>query len=288
MALLCHSCNMTVISCCHNADSKGAKYLQGLQSSKRMYTLEVDLLKHDTLVEARGFLEKFLKENKDHKLLALVNNAGIMCFGEFEWQTRNLFEQQINVNLLGPMRLTKELLPIIRSHKSRIINVTSHCGLQSLPGIAAYGASKAGLRFWNDALRIELAKFGVKVVNFIPGSFVMSSNIASRQQDHANEMETQFSKEQQHFYGDYFKEYNEYLKIISGPKPLQFVDEHGILNTFKRALLDENPKSIYINEPLRYKIYRILFNICPTYIVDWLTIKFVSMPDYKYIKVLKK
>lgn len=251
MALMCHSCNMTVISCCHNANSKGAKYLQGLQSSKRMFTLEIDLLKHDTLIEAKVFLEKLLEDNKDHKLLALVNNAGVMCFGEFEWQTSNLFEQQVNVNLLGPMRLTKELLPIIRCHKSRIINVTSHCGLQSLPGLSAYGASKAALRFWNDALRVEMSKYGVKVVNFVPGSFVMSSNIASKQQEQANEMEIQFTEEQKYFYGDYFKEYNEYLKIISGPKPLQFVDEHGILNTFQRALLDANPDSIYINEPLR-------------------------------------
>lgn len=251
MALLCHSCNMTVISCCHNFNSKGARYLQGLQSSKRMYTIEIDLLRQETLLKAKLFLDNFLKENKDHKLLALVNNAGVMCFGEFEWQTRNLFEQQINVNLLGPMRLTKELLPIIRSHKSRIINVTSHCGLQSLPGIAAYGSSKAGLRFWNDALRVEMAKYGVKVVNFVPGSFVMSSNIASRQQEHAEEMAKELTQEQLDFYGDYFKEYNEYLKIISGPKPLQFVDDNGILKTFKSALLDENPKSMYINEPIR-------------------------------------
>lgn len=251
MALKCHSYNMTVISCLHNPNSEGAKYLKELNSSNRMHTIQLDLLNTESVTDARIFLEKFLEKNEDYKLSALVNNAGVMCFGEFEWQTKNIVEQQINVNLLGPMRMTKELLPIVRAHKTRIINVTSHCGLHSLPALSVYGASKAGVRFWTDSLRVEMKPYGVKVVNFIPGSFVMNSNIASRQQEVANEMEMQFTEEQKQFYGDYFKEFNEYLKMISGPKPLKFVDTNGILDTFQKALLDANPNAIYINEPLR-------------------------------------
>lgn len=61
-----------------------------------------------------------------------MNNAGVMCFGELEWQTENQIEQIMQVNVLGNVRVTRSLLPLIRRHKSRIINVTSHCALQVL------------------------------------------------------------------------------------------------------------------------------------------------------------
>lgn len=100
---------------------------------------------------------------------ALVNNAGVMIIGEFEWQTQKHAEHQINVNLLGTMRLTREMMPILRKHNSRIIVVSSHCASESLPGISIYGATKAGLEAWATSLRTEIAKYGVKVISFVPG-----------------------------------------------------------------------------------------------------------------------
>lgn len=102
-------------------------------------------------------------------LRALVNNAGVMVFGEFEWQTQDLTEYQINVNLLGTMRITRELMPIIRQNGSRIIVVSSHCAADPLPGISIYAATKAALHAWTTALRVEVGKYGVNVVDFIPG-----------------------------------------------------------------------------------------------------------------------
>lgn len=52
----------------------------------------------------------------------------------------------------------------------RIITVTSHCALATLPGLAVYGATKAGLMAWCDGLRVEQAKYGVHVITFIPGT----------------------------------------------------------------------------------------------------------------------
>lgn len=92
-----------------------------------------------------------------------------MTFGEFEWQTEEQTYHQVAVNLLGTMRLTKEFLPLLRKHSSRLIVVTSHCASQPLPGVAIYGATKAGLDAWATSLRVELKKYGVDVVKFIPG-----------------------------------------------------------------------------------------------------------------------
>lgn len=79
-----------------------------------------------------------------------------MCFGETEWQTNEIIESQIGVNLSGNIRVVKGLLPLIRQHKSRIINTTSHCGLRALPGLPIYSASKAGFIAFNDTLRLDM------------------------------------------------------------------------------------------------------------------------------------
>lgn len=181
----------------------------------------------------------------------LINNAGVMCFGEFEWQTNALIESQINVNLVGTMLFTKMFLPLIRKYRTRIINVTSHCALEALPGLSVYAATKAGLQFWNDALRVELNKYGVDVVNFIPGSLVMSTNITARQQEFSEEMLNAFTPEQESFYSHYFEEYNAYLKHISGTKPVEAIQDKQLIGKFESALLDINPYSVYKCEPWR-------------------------------------
>lgn len=102
-------------------------------------------------------------------LHAFVNNAGVMVFGEFEWQTQRLMQHQVNVNLLGTFRVTNEFCPLIRQHKGRIITISSHCALANLPGLTVYGATKAALSSWSDGLRVEMAKYGVHVTTVIPG-----------------------------------------------------------------------------------------------------------------------
>lgn len=59
-------------------------------------------------------------------LKALVNNAGVMVFGEFAWQTEELIQQQIDVNLVGAMKVTKAFLPMIVNNKgSKIYSKTT-------------------------------------------------------------------------------------------------------------------------------------------------------------------
>ncbi|KAH8306142.1 hypothetical protein KR018_002478 [Drosophila ironensis] len=287
LAVYCHDfLRMTVVSCCHNLGSEGAQLLQRLSDSakdgrSRMHTLELDLLKPDSIALIHRQLREILSGDPSYQLKALVNNAGVMCFGEFEWQVPEQIEMQINCNLLGTMRLTRELLPLLRQQQARIINVTSHCGLQALPALGPYAASKAGLRFWTDALRIELRQYGMEVVNFVPGSFVLDSNIAARQQQHAQKMRLAFSEEQHALYDSYFEAFNSYLKILSGFKQPNQLKNDSLLAKFKDALTSSQPLSTYIEEPWRYRLYRWLFGVCPTPLVDWLTMRFCAMPTYE-------
>lgn len=123
--------------------------------------------------------------------------------------------------------------------------------LKALPALSPYAASKAGLRFWTDSLRIEMQQYGVEVVNFIPGSFVTASNISARQKEHAKGMYENFSAEQISFYGEYFERFNKYLSIVSGFKPPNAVNDLELMEKFKDALTNTRPKSLYIHEPMR-------------------------------------
>lgn len=123
--------------------------------------------------------------------------------------------------------------------------------MQALPGLATYAATKAALRFWSDALRVEMKKYGVEVVNFIPGSQFMNTNIIARQKQYASEMLAAFTDEQLAFYGDYFERYNKYLSYISGDNSVQIISDSDLFNEFRNAILDHTPQAVYKCEPLK-------------------------------------
>ena len=106
------------------------------------------------------------------RLDALINNAGIFLMGTAEEtteaQTRDLFE----TNFFGALRVMNAVLPVMRGQRSgRIINVASLVGRMGIPGEAAYSASKFALVGYSEALRYELAPFGIHVSLIEPGFF---------------------------------------------------------------------------------------------------------------------
>lgn len=161
------------------------------------------------------------------------------------------------------------------------MTVTSHCALQTLPGISVYGATKSGLQAWSDGLRVELNKYGVQVTTFIPGSFAPHSNIMSKQVDNVYEMFSAFTPEQKYFYEDYFKRYNAYLGLLVGPTAPKKIDDERLYRVFEGALLDQRPERIYKYESLRYTFYHTLFRIVPFRIRDYLVCKFMRMPEFQ-------
>ena len=115
----------------------------------------------------------------------------------------------------------------------RVINVVSHCGINSLPGLSVYGATKAALCSWSDALQSELDKFNVKVIKFFPGAHVLTTNLMSNHKNHVAEMENLMSQEQTFFYKNYFDKYNSYLYSLSERKPVQKVNDRSFLTPLR-------------------------------------------------------
>lgn len=276
LALHCRSLNAAVIAGVLKPNGLGAQDL--IKNGIRVIPL--DVTRSDSVAKF-GTEVRELTAKENLVVHAVVNNAGVMIFGEFEWQTDNQTRQQIEVNLLGTMAVTKELMPLIRSMRSRIIVVTSHCSSQPLPGIAAYAASKAALSAWATALRVELAKYGIDVVCFVPGSFTRESNLLARQSEHFASMASAMTEEARSFYGNYFTRYSQYLSGISREIVPERLENPLLYDIFNGALTDVYPRGVYKCEPWRYTLYHFLFRTTPMRIRDRLVEKFMIMPRWE-------
>ncbi|MFH1466712.1 MAG: SDR family NAD(P)-dependent oxidoreductase [Pseudomonadota bacterium] len=100
---------------------------------------------------------------------ALVANAGQGLFGCFEDMSDAELREQLEVNFFGPAACARAALPALRESRGRLVLVSSIAGRRSAPGSSAYNASKFALEGWAEALRHELAGFGVPVVLVQPG-----------------------------------------------------------------------------------------------------------------------
>ena len=100
----------------------------------------------------------------------LINNAGYGLYGPVEQVTMAEVRRQFETNFFGLVRLTQLVLPGMRRRQGgRILNVSSMGGRATLPGGAFYHASKYAVEAFSDALRIEVAQFGIDVVLIEPG-----------------------------------------------------------------------------------------------------------------------
>jgi NAD(P)-dependent dehydrogenase (short-subunit alcohol dehydrogenase family) len=106
----------------------------------------------------------------EHGLHGLVNNAGISIGGPLEFVPMELWRRQFEVNVLGVVCVTQAFLPLLRLAGGRIINISSTSGLNAMPAMGPYTASKFALEALSDSLRVELRRLGVKVILVEPGT----------------------------------------------------------------------------------------------------------------------
>ena len=108
-------------------------------------------------------------EDSGH-LDALVNNAGYSLSGAVESLSVDEIRREFETNVFGLVRLTQLVLPAMRERGSgRVVNIGSMGGKLTFPGGGAYHASKYAVEALSDALRFEVAGFGIQVVLIEPG-----------------------------------------------------------------------------------------------------------------------
>jgi len=107
---------------------------------------------------------------RDIPLWGLVNNAGVTAPGPLELLEVEEYRQVMEVNLLGVVTVTKAFLPLLKTSKGRIINVSSVSVNSSPPFLSPYVASKSALESLSHCLRREIYPYGIDVVILQPGN----------------------------------------------------------------------------------------------------------------------
>ena len=116
----------------------------------------------------------------------LVNNAGVASAGSLESESLDQWQWVLDINLLGHVRMTKAILPLLRnSHAAErdIINIASQAGLTPAPGMGSYSVTKAAMVTYSETAHLELAHEGIHVSVVCPAFFDTNLNESLRSDD---------------------------------------------------------------------------------------------------------
>jgi NAD(P)-dependent dehydrogenase (short-subunit alcohol dehydrogenase family) len=141
--------------------------LKAVGAHPHLLTVGLDITDPEAAVSAaQSAIDRF------GRIDVLVNNAGNFYAGYFENISPDQFRAQMETNFFGPLNVTRAVLPFMRSQRSgQIITVTSLAGLIGQEFVVAYAASKFALEGWMEALRFDVAPFGIKTMIVEPGFF---------------------------------------------------------------------------------------------------------------------
>ncbi len=128
----------------------------------------------DITVEAdvAAIAQRVAHDPEHRPLRALVNNAGIAVNAPVEALPMDEWRRQFEVNLFGHIAMTQALLPALMTSSGTVVNISSVGGKVAMATYGAYAGTKFALEAVSDALRREVAPFGVKVVIVEPGAVI--------------------------------------------------------------------------------------------------------------------
>ncbi|KAF9925956.1 Retinol dehydrogenase 5 [Linnemannia zychae] len=143
------------------------------KESTRLRPIKLDVTKQEDVDRLRIQIEAECPQG----VYCVFNNAGILVDGLFDLNTIDAFERVIDVNYMGIIRITKALLPSLRTYaksrhihpkgpklpRARLVSITSVAGRISPPGLGPYAASKHAAESILDTLRIELSPWEIDV-----------------------------------------------------------------------------------------------------------------------------
>jgi NAD(P)-dependent dehydrogenase (short-subunit alcohol dehydrogenase family) len=165
------------------------KVAEALGQSDHLLIVKLDITKPAEAESAvKAAVERF------GSIDVLVNNAANFYAGFFEELTPEQMERQLSTSLIGPMNVTRVVLPVMRKQRSGlIITISSTAGLTGFEFGTAYATSKFGLEGWMQSLQAEVEPFGIDTITVNPGFFRTdllteeSTNFADRTIEDYNE-----------------------------------------------------------------------------------------------------
>jgi NAD(P)-dependent dehydrogenase (short-subunit alcohol dehydrogenase family) len=165
-----HAGGETVIATARRLESIADLADEGMQVAK------LDVCKDDQI---RNLVERIGKEHG--RLDVLVNNAGYAAIGPLAEMPLAELRRQFETNVFAPLALIQAARPLLRSARGCVVQIGSVSATLTSPFAGAYCASKAALHNLSDALRMELAPFGIRLIIAAPGAIRSSfGDAASR------------------------------------------------------------------------------------------------------------
>ncbi|XP_043192345.1 short-chain dehydrogenase/reductase family 9C member 7-like isoform X1 [Amphibalanus amphitrite] len=256
---------LRVFAGCLFPEGEGARTLQH-DCSRQLTVVPCDVTSQSQVDSAVLLVRALLKEDKLH---AIVNNAGVFTMSEVEWCTLEMYRRLFEVNCLGAIRVTKAFLPLVRSHGQggRVVIVASLAGRYTIPGLSAYSVSKHATISFADALRREMAKFGVTVHTVEPGTYrtpilseeVLEGTVKKDWEAAGEEVRSTYGEQ----YRDEFKV--KFLSELKNARPASKIYE--VVDDILDAVVGTEPRCRYVPSvagTLRSTIMQAL----PTTVVD--------------------
>lgn len=231
--------------CLDPYSSKALELPEYCARHSQLHVLKLDVCDKESVRQCAGIIREFCCEKG---LWALVNNAGIDRFGGVEFATMEMFEKVMDVNYFGIVRTTKELLPLIRMAKGRIVNVTSMQGRVSIPYRTAYCPSKFAIESFSDILRLELQPFGVKVCIIEPGHFGGATKILDSQNNFLqNSLELMWESASEDVRMTYGREYLNHLRnFVKEGVQTSSTNIRPVVEAMYHAIQSSTPKYRYL------------------------------------------
>jgi len=146
--------------------NKNSEHAEALQA-KGINTVELDVTDTNSVDRAVDIVVA-----KAGRIDVLINNAGVASAGVTEAFTPEQVTALFDVNVIGLHRVTRKVLPTLRSQKDGlIINIGSILGRVTLPFFGIYGASKFAVEALTDSLRYEVSQLGIDVALVQPSAY---------------------------------------------------------------------------------------------------------------------
>ncbi|MDP9067456.1 MAG: oxidoreductase [Actinomycetota bacterium] len=199
--------------------------------------LQLDVTDEDSMRSAVDHVEQ-----RHGAVGALVNNAGYGVHGAFETTDLDEVRVQFETNFFGMARLTQLVLPGMRAARAgRIVNISSMGGRFTFPGGAFYHASKHAVEAMSDALRFEVAGFGITVVVIEPGVIKTPfGDTAIATVAHAVEENDPYSRFNQDLMLRFDSAYNGTMSRFAASPP------EAVARVIERAIRSPRPRTRYL------------------------------------------
>lgn len=102
------------------------------------------------------------------RLDIIINSAGLGHFGPIENLTPAELDGVVQTNIYGMLNVTQASIPFLKQSQGMIVNISSGLSKRALPFLAVYAGTKSMVDALSDGMRMELRKYGIKVLNYCP------------------------------------------------------------------------------------------------------------------------